>query len=160
VWLISPPRFYDHRGEYINLWSIDRQFGIEVKWLEDDLSISKQRVIRGLHGDSSTYKLISCLFGQITAVVVCNDPKSKFYLKWDMFNLNEDNRHQLLIPPNHGLGHQVISKKALFWYKQSQLYRGAAEQFTLHPLDPKLGIPWGLKDPILSERDKNAPFLA
>jgi len=159
VLILTPEIFKDHRGEYVNLWNAKTPVGLDAHWKEDDLSKSKHGVIRGFHGDESTYKLVSCLLGSLVVVVVVADPKNKHYLKWEMFQIDEFNRKQLFIPPKYGLAHQVLSDEALFWYKQSQLYLGAQNQFTIHPLDPALCVPWPIKNPILSERDKNAPFL-
>lgn len=159
VLILTPEVFKDHRGQYINLWSYKTPVGLDVVWREDDLSISKHGVIRGFHGDDSTYKLVSCLSGEIVVVVVCAKFDSPHYLKWEMFRLDEFNRKQIFIPPKHGLAHQVLSDCTLFWYKQSKIYMGAQHQFTINPLDPKLDVPWPIKNPILSERDRSAEFL-
>lgn len=159
VKLLTPEVFKDHRGQYINLWNAKINMGIDIQWKEDDLSVSKHGVIRGIHGDKSTYKLVSCLKGSIVVVVVVANPENKNYLKWEMFKLDEWNKVQVLVPPYHGLAHQCLSDECLFFYKQSQLYMGADKQFTLNPLDPELYIPWPIKNAIMSERDENAPFL-
>jgi len=162
VRILTPGIFEDHRGQYINLWNANagqKDVALAVQWKEDDLSVSKHGVIRGFHGDDSTYKLISCLYGSIFVVVVCADKRSRHYLKWSSFFIDEVNRKQIFIPPKHGLAHQVLSETALFWYKQSSLYLGAENQFTLNPFDPKLSIPWPITDYVVSERDHNAPFV-
>jgi len=159
VLLLTPKVFRDHRGQYVNLWNSQIKLGIDITWKEDDLSISKHGVIRGFHGDRSTYKLVSCLKGSILVAVICFSFKSKSFLKWETFDIDEWNKIQILIPPNYGLAHQCLSDECYFWYKQSQLYMGADNQFTINPLDPKLDIPWPIRNPILSERDQSAPFL-
>ena len=68
---------------------------------------------------------------------------------------------QILIPPNHANGHLCLSKECLFHYKLS--YKGSyvdqKKQFSLKWNDPKLKINWGIKKPILSNRDKKTKIL-
>ena len=151
--------FIDHRGTYLNLWT---KHGVDLftgTWMEDDISISEKNVLRGLHGDNRTWKLICCPFGEIYVVVVDNNKDSKHYKKWLSFDIGESNPIQLLIKPKFGLGHLVLSDKTAFFYKQSQLYLGMENQFTLRWNDPSLSIVWPIDSPILSDRDKNAPLI-
>ena len=63
VLLIKLDGFEDHRGEYLELYNenLYRSKGIDIDFVEDDISIATKGVIKGIHGDSSTWKLISCL---------------------------------------------------------------------------------------------------
>ena len=81
------------------------------------------------------------------------DLASPQYGKWASFTLSAENRHQILIPAKFGNGHVVLSETAIFHYKQSTYYDRPG-QFTLLWNDPRLNIPWPVKDPILSDRDK------
>ncbi|MEW6156917.1 MAG: dTDP-4-dehydrorhamnose 3,5-epimerase family protein [Verrucomicrobiota bacterium] len=155
VLLIKPPTvFEDFRGHYVELYNerIYRDAGIEVNFVQDDISISGRHVLRGLHGDGVTTKLISCLSGRFYLVVVNNDPESMACGRWESFVLSEQNRWQVLVPPKCGLGHLVLSEQAIFHYKQSTYY-DRASQFTLMWNDPKLNIWWPVPNPILSKRD-------
>ncbi len=155
VLLITPPTvFHDHRGTYVETFNEERyrQAGITVSFIQDDISVSKKHVLRGIHGDQSTWKLISCLWGKFFLVVVNHDPASSDYLKWESFTLSDENRLQVLIPPKYGNGHQVLSDQAIFHYKQNTYYDRAG-QFTLLWNDPRLNIPWPCSTPILSARD-------
>jgi dTDP-4-dehydrorhamnose 3,5-epimerase len=87
--------------------------------------------------------------------VVNNDPESNQYLQWASFTLSDVNRMQVLIPPKFGNGHQVLSDKAIFHYKQTTPY-DRASQFTLYWNDPNLKIKWPIADPIISQRDEGA----
>jgi dTDP-4-dehydrorhamnose 3,5-epimerase len=159
VTLIEPEIFYDHRGEYVETLNSEhyKTFG-EIEWKQDSFSTSVKNTLRGLHGDKTTWKLIQCLKGSIILVVVDMRENSSTYLNYDIFYLNEKNRHQVLIPPMFANGHYVI-EDCIFSYKQSTLYEGAHNQFTIRWDDPKLNIFWPSKEPILSLRDKNAKFL-
>jgi dTDP-4-dehydrorhamnose 3,5-epimerase len=156
VLLIKPPTiFEDFRGTYVEIYNEDlyRGAGINVDFVQDDISVSTQHVLRGIHGDSETWKLISCLYGKFYLVVVNWDSASPQYGQWDAFVLSECNRLQVLIPPKFGNGHLVLSEQAIFHYKQSTNYNRAG-QFTILWNDPKLNIWWPIKNPIASRRDE------
>jgi len=156
VLLIRPPTmFEDFRGSYLELYNeqLYNEAGINVKFVQDDMSVSSKHVLRGMHGDGVTWKLISCLHGRFYMVVVNWDKSSPHFGKWASFVLSETNRQQVLIPPLHGLGHLILSEQAIFHYKQSTYYERAT-QFTLLWNDPALNIWWPVQSPILSQRDQ------
>ena len=115
--------------------------------------MSTQGVLRGIHGDASTWKLITCLQGRFYLVVIDNDPSSPQYRQWEGFTLSDRNRLSVLVPPRHGNGHYVLSEQAIFHYKQSSYYDRAG-QFTLAWDDPELGLWWPTRAPIVSQRDQ------
>jgi dTDP-4-dehydrorhamnose 3,5-epimerase len=155
VLLITPPTiFKDFRGSYVEIYNdqLYRQAGINVNFIQDDISTSSKHVLRGLHGDNQTWKLISCLSGEFYLAVINWDKVSPQYRQWDTFVLSENNRLQVLVPPKFGNGHLVLSEQAIFHYKQSTNY-DRATQFTIAWNDPELKIRWPIKNPILSQRD-------
>ncbi len=160
VLLISLDIFKDFRGEYIETYNEELycENGINVKFIQDDISISKKNVLRGIHGDNKTWKLVSCLYGEFYLVVVNCDKDSSNFGKWGSFNLSDKNRNQVLIPPKYGNGHLILSEQAIFHYKQSTYYN-AKGQFTYKWDDPQLKISWPVKEPILSERDKVGHYV-
>jgi dTDP-4-dehydrorhamnose 3,5-epimerase len=156
VKLINPPtNFEDFRGSYVELYNrrLYEELGISVDFIQDDISTSRRHVLRGIHGDSSTWKLISCLHGAFYLVVINNDPTSHQYRRWQGFTLSDRNRVQVLVPPKFGNGHLVLTELAIFHYKQTSEYNREG-QFTLVWDDPALEIWWPVKDPILSMRDE------
>ena len=152
--------FIDHRGHYWTSWN-KRKMIKNIDFKHDKFSLSKKNVLRGLHGDNKTWKLISCPYGEFFLVVVNCKKKSKSYLKWKSWILSHKNGIQILIPPNYANGHLCLSDECLFHYKLS--YKGAyfdvKKQFSLRWNDPKLKINWRIKKPILSNRDKMAKLL-
>ena len=151
--------FRDYRGFY---WSSWKEGSIKkIKFKHDKFSLSKKNVLRGLHGDNKTWKLISCPYGRFLLVVVNCIKKSKNYLKWKSWVLSHENGMQILIPPNYANGHLCLSNKCLFHYKLSYKgkYFGPRQQFSLRWNDPKLNINWRIKKPILSNRDKKTKLL-
>ena len=155
VLLIAPDVFEDFRGKYIETYNeaLYRKAGVDVKFVQDDISVSKKNVLRGIHGDQETWKLISCLAGKFYFVVVNCDVNSKDFGKWQSFILSDENRQQVLVPPKYGNAHLVLSEKAIFHYKQSTYYE-PSKQFTYRWDDSRFGIWWPIKNPILSQRDK------
>jgi len=158
VLLITPDVFKDHRGEYIETWNLDDCFHNiwPEDFVQDDISVSYYNVLRGIHGDYKTWKLVSCLHGTIYLVVV-NNMLGPQYHEYTQFILSDQNHQQVLIPPGFGNGHLVLSPKAIFHYKQSTYY-DPESQFTLKWNDPELAIDWPLNLcnglPIMSERDE------
>lgn len=160
VLLIKPSRFEDHRGTYVETFNIDdyERNGISVKFLRDDISTSRKNVLRGIHYDNKTWKLIQCMHGKIFFVVVDMRNESPQYLKWISFDLNDQNRYQVLVPPGFGNGHLVLSESCIFHYKMSEYYDPENEKGVKWD-DPSLGITWPVREPILSEKDSKTNYL-
>ncbi len=155
VLLIKPDVFEDFRGEYVESYNEElyQKSGIGVKFVQDDISVSAKNVLRGIHGDNETWKLISCLYGKFYLAVVNCDAESADFGKWQAFTLSDKNRLQVLVPPKYGNGHLVLSEITVFHYKQSTYYQ-PEKQFTYKWNDPKFNIWWPIRNPILSQRDE------
>ena len=160
VLLIKPEVFEDFRGQYVETYNEDlyREHGVDVKFIQDDISVSNQHVLRGIHGDAETWKLISCLHGSFYLMVINHDESSDEFGKWQGFTLSDTNRHQVLVPPYFGNGHVVLTEKAIFHYKQNTYYNPKG-QFTIVWNDPQFGMWWPIKNPILSRRDEAGKFV-
>jgi dTDP-4-dehydrorhamnose 3,5-epimerase len=150
--LITLSEYHDHRGSIRTIYSEDKMF---PKFVEDKISLSKKNVLRGLHGDSLTNKLISCLYGSLTLVVVDARIDSKSYGKVQKFDLSKNIGQLVYVPAGCLNGHICTSEECIFWYKWSEHYSGPEKQVTIKWDDPELKIDWPCKDPVLSERDKN-----
>jgi dTDP-4-dehydrorhamnose 3,5-epimerase len=160
VLLIKPSVFKDHRGTYVETYNIEdyKKHGINIEFVRDDISTSLKNVIRGIHYDDKTWKLIQCMYGEIFFVVVDMRENSPDYLNWQSFNLSYSNRHQVLVPPNYGNGHLVLSDSCIFHYKMSEYYDPDNEK-CLKWDDPKIGINWPVKESILSIKDSKTKYL-
>ena len=160
VLLIKPHIFEDHRGEYVETYNskLYKGKGIDIEFVQDDIAVSTKNVLRGIHGDPETWKLISCLYGRFYLVVVNCDTSSENFGKWQSFVLSDVNRLQVLIPPKYGNAHLVLSDKTVFHYKQSTYYNPAI-QFTYKWDDTKFNIWWPTKNPILSQRDEIGHYV-
>ena len=155
VLLIEADAFEDHRGEYVETYNKKeyKAVGIKYDFVQDDYSRSTKNVLRGIHGDEETCKLISCPYGKFYLVVVDCRKSSKDFGKWQSFVLSDKNKNQILIPPGFGNGHLVLSDEVIFHYKQSAYYNSSG-QFSYRWDDTKFKIWWPIKDPILSRRDE------
>jgi len=146
--------FEDFRGTYTEIYNKDffNENQINLNFIQDDISISKKNVLRGLHGDQKTWKLITCLHGEFQLIVANNDPDSDQFRKWESFNLSFDNKIQILVPPKYGNGHLVKSDFCIFHYKQNTQYDRQG-QFTIKWNDKNFDFKWQVEKPILSQRD-------
>ena len=152
---VVPDIFTDFRGQFVETYDekLYKENGIDVTFVQDDISYSKKDVLRGIHGDNETAKLVSCLYGEVYFVVVNCDEESKDFGEWQSFILSEENRIQIFVPPKHGNAYLVLSPDGLFSYKQST-YFTHGKQFSYRWDDPRFNISWPIQNPILSERDK------
>lgn len=161
VLLLTHECYEDHRGTYEELYNKEEFDKIckehidnIIEFKEDNIAVSSKHVLRGLHGDDRTWKYVTCLKGKYFINILCYDPNSLDYGKYQSFILSEQNKKQLLIPPWHGHGYVVMSDEAIFYYKQSCTYRGMAQQFTVRYNDDRFNMWWPIKNPILSKRDE------
>jgi dTDP-4-dehydrorhamnose 3,5-epimerase len=160
VLVINPEVFEDFRGVYVETYN-EQEYnskGITCKFVQDDISVSRRDVLRGVHGDLETWKLVSCLLGSFYLVVINCDQNSPSFGKWQSFTLSERNRKQVLIPPKHGNGHLVLSDITIFHYKQTTYYNPKG-QFTYTWNDPRFKIWWPTARPILSKRDQEGQYV-
>ena len=156
-------RFADERGLFVEAfargdWPLRRDDGEELEFVEDDYSVNRRGVIRGLHGDARTWKLVSCAHGACFVVVV-DVRRGREDPVWESFELDGDDPRHLLIPAGCATGYASLADPTIVTYKQSERYAGQSQQFTILWSDPDLAIPWPVADPILSERDAAAPPL-
>lgn len=152
VLLVKLNVFEDFRGHFTELYN-ERVYEehLDMKFVEDDISVSRQNVLRGIHADSGAWKLLTCLYGCIYVVIVAVDTECENFGKWQAFTLLGENGVQILVPPKHGIGHLVLSEKAILHYKQS-LYYDPKRQSTYRY--DEFGISWPVNNPILSRRDE------
>ncbi len=158
VYIIKPSVSEDTRG---NIWTSFLKDKVE-ELLPDDLffnhdkfSASKLNVLRGIHGDTKSWKLVTCVYGEIQQIVVDMRKDSPTYKRWQDFMIGKDNQQLILIPPNMGNAYYVNSLEAVYHYKlaYSGDYIDADQQFSLKWNDDSIGINWLCTNPISSNRD-------
>ncbi len=163
VLLIEPKVFGDARGFFLETFQAARyaEAGIKDAFVQDNLSMSRRGVLRGLHfqNPQPQGKLVSVLQGEVFDVAVDIRRGSPTFGKWCGAILGESNKHQLWVPPNFAHGFVVLSEHALFSYKCTQLYKPEAEHVIAWN-DPDIGIDWRFDGtPSLSARDQGGVRL-
>ncbi|MBC8199016.1 MAG: dTDP-4-dehydrorhamnose 3,5-epimerase [Desulfobacterales bacterium] len=162
VIIIKPEIFTDNRGFFMETYSRDRykEAGIAGNFVQDNLSYSMKGTLRGLHFQTKRpqAKLVQVVTGEIFDVAVDIRPGSSTFGKWTGVYLSGKNKRQLFIPEGFAHGFCVISEAAHFLYKCSDFYFQHDEGGIIWS-DPDIGIDWPIKDPIISEKDKQLPLF-
>ena len=160
--IIEPKIFADPRGMFYEVYSESKynEHGIS-RFVQDNHSVSKQGVLRGLHYqvNSGQDKLVRVTQGEIFDVAVDIRKQSPTYGKWWGLSLSETNNLQLYIPVGFAHGFCVLSESAEVLYKCSDYYSPEDERGILWN-DPDLAIDWPIKDPILSKKDAVYPLFS
>ena len=122
----------------------------------DVMSYSRKRVLRGLHIQTKNpqAKIITVTHGQIFDVAVDLRKNSKTFGKYISLIISDKSDFSFYIPKGFAHGFMCLSKKCTVNYKCSS-YRNPKSEKTLMWNDPFLRIRWPLKQPIISEKDKN-----
>jgi len=144
--------FQDHRGE---IWTVYSEDYCDDTFVSDKITISGFGVLRGFHGDTHTVKLITCLHGQIQLAVTDLRKDSETYGNVETFFITDHEPTIIIVPAGCVNAHLSLSEKCVFYYKWSEHYQGPDSQATVAWDDPDLNVDWAIKNPILSERDKN-----
>ena len=161
--IIKPKVFGDERGYFFESYNEDtyHKAGIDLLFVQDNISKSKKGTIRGLHyqvGDKAQGKLCKVIYGKVLDVAVDIRFGSPTFGKYFSSELSEENHAQLWIPPGFAHGFSVLSDEAIFSYKCTALYSKEYERAILFN-DPALNINWKVETPIVSEKDLKAPLL-
>jgi dTDP-4-dehydrorhamnose 3,5-epimerase len=159
VLIIEPKLFGDDRGwffESFNEKEFSAAFGSSVTFVQDNHSLSKKGVLRGLHYqmDQTQGKLVRVCHGEVFDVAVDLRKSSGTFGKWVSVELSAENKKQLWVPPGFAHGFLVLSETAEFLYKTTDYWHAASEQCIVWN-DSGLNIQWpdiGM-DPILNLKD-------
>lgn len=162
VLLIEPRVFTDERGAFFESWHADRyrEAGIHADFVQDNLSVSRHGVLRGLHFQEpyGQAKLVSVLRGEVYDVAVDVRVGSPTFGRTTAVTLSDAEPRQLFVPAGFAHGFVVLSDEAVFSYKCTELYHPEAEQAVRWD-DPDLAIAWPEAAPVLSPKDRAAPRL-
>ena len=147
----------DSRGKFVkvlnNNFLIEKKINFSIK--EVYFSLSKKNVIRGMHFQLPPMqhkKIVFVSHGEITDVVIDLRKKSKTFGKIFFVNLSEENNKAILIPEGFAHGFKVLSHIAIVHYLQTSCYSKEHDSGILWSSIP---FSWDVKQPIVSERDKN-----
>lgn len=162
--VIETAVFGDNRGWFTETYTKSKfeANGIDFDFIQDNQSYSAQKdTIRGVHFQTDPMaqtKMIRCTRGVIVDTVVDLRKGSDTYKEWFSIELSAENKKQLLIPKGFGHGFLTISNDVEVQYKVDEYYSKENDR-SIKFDDPDIGIDWGIENPILSEKDKQAPLL-
>lgn len=164
VYIIEPRVFGDSRGWFYESYSAKAfaEIGIDTVFVQDNRSYSaKKGTLRGLHcqkAPAAQAKLVSCTRGEIIDVAVDIRKDSPTYMKHVKVNLSAENKLMLYIPKGCLHGFAALTDDVELSYKVDEFYSPENDR-SIRFDDPVIGIDWGETNPILSDKDKNAPLL-
>jgi len=159
VLIIEPKVFGDDRGfffESFNEIDFSKEVGRKITFVQDNHSLSKKGVLRGLHYqmEQTQGKLVRVVSGSVFDVAVDLRESSVTFRRWVGIELSADNKKQLWIPQGFAHGFLVLSDHAEFLYKTTDYWHAASEQCIVWN-DPSLNIEWpdsGIS-PVLNPKD-------
>tara|TARA_A100001011_G_scaffold175072_1_gene183728 strand:+ start:1469 stop:2041 length:573 start_codon:yes stop_codon:yes gene_type:complete len=166
VFLLNSKIHKDFRGSFresFNQKDFEKVIGSEVKFCQDNQTLSKKGVLRGLHYQLPPFtqsKLVRVIQGSVLDVVVDIRKGSPTFSQYFTKELSAENQLQIYIPRGFAHGYITLSEFSIFAYKVDNYYQPERER-SIAPDDPDLGIDWRLpkSEWILSEKDKNHPRL-
>ena len=161
IMIFEPKVFQDTRGyfkESYNEKTFNNFIDDEITFIQDNISESNRHVLRGLHFQAPPYaqgKLIQVIKGSVIDIAVDLRKASKTFGKHVKVEISSKNHRQLWIPPGFAHGFVALEDHTIFSYKCTNYYSKNHEMDLLWN-DVDLDINWGLENPIISEKDKNA----
>jgi dTDP-4-dehydrorhamnose 3,5-epimerase len=162
VLVIVPEVFQDGRGFFMETFRTDqfKDLGLPIDFVQDNHSRSTRGVLRGLHFQwgPPMGKLMRVPLGAAFLVAVDIRKNSATLGRWFGIEVSAENRRQVWAPAGFARGFCVLSEVAEIQYKCTGLYNNNAESGILWN-DPKIGIEWPIKDPVLSAKDQKAQTL-
>ena len=159
--LVEPVVHGDHRGFFMETYrrNVLEELGIADEFVQDNHSLSRRGIVRGMHFQPGQSKLVRCARGSVLDVVVDIRRGSPTFGEWEAVELDAERHLQLYVPDGFAHGFCVLSDVADLTYKVSTYYDPQTESGFRYD-DPEVGIEWLDGELTPSERDANAPRLA
>lgn len=155
----TPSVYREYRGEIFTTYHdtehpVNNLVPTECS-IHSRFSKSYKGVLRGLHYDFKTWKLVQALVGEIYLVVLDMRETSSTYGKWESYIISEKTRDQVLIPPGFANGHYALTD-CIFHYNlfYSGSYVDESQQKVVTWNDVRFNIEWPTTMPILQKRDR------
>lgn len=157
--IYTPSVYHEYRGEIFTTFHSTEHPVIEHMpknvAIHNRFSKSYKNVLRGLHYDDSTWKLVQALVGDIYLVVLDTRTHSSTYGKWESYVISEKTREQVLVPPGFANGHYALTD-CIFHY--TLFYQGSYvdenKQGVIKWNTDIFNIEWPTSEPILQKRDR------
>ncbi len=164
VYIVEPQVFGDHRGYFMETYSTKAfaDIGITNEFVQDNQSFTAQKgTLRGIHFQNAPMaqaKLVRVTRGAVLDVAVDLRKGSPTYKQWVGVELSAENKRMLFIPRGFGHGFVTLTDDVEFCYKVDNLYSKECDRGIRFD-DPEIGVEWGVKEPVLSQKDTISPML-
>ena len=159
--VLKRPIHKDDRGFFREIFLIEEKektLGIELEGVQMNHAHSAPKVLRGIHAENWN-KIISPVNGQVFVAIVDIRPHSSTFGKVETFTINDENRIALFVSKGLANSYCITSESAVDYVYLVDSYYDGSDQRAVAFDDQDLAINWPIKDPIISERDKNNPKL-
>lgn len=164
--ILQPEIFKDNRGSFFEVFKkkeLEQFLGESIDFVQENKSISKKGVLRGLHfqiGEAAQAKLVSVQKGEVVDVIVDIRPDSKTFGEYIKVNLSDKNYTSIFIPRDMAHGFLAMTEGTVFTYKCDNYYNPKMESGIIYN-DSDLGIDWEfpLSELIISDKDRMLPAL-
>tara|TARA_R110000796_G_scaffold77799_6_gene173846 strand:- start:22941 stop:23486 length:546 start_codon:yes stop_codon:yes gene_type:complete len=164
-YVLEPIPFMDERGLFFESYHqkrLEDYIGKKINFVQDNISISKNGVLRGLHyqtGIHSQAKLVQVLKGEVLDVVVDLRKESSTFGQHFKLKLSLENRKIIFIPKGMAHGFLALTDEVIFAYKCDEYYHPQSEAGIMFN-DPELDINWEFTETnmIISEKDLKLPL--
>lgn len=163
VTIVAPEFFQDARGFFVEVYREDEfaRNGLPTRFVQLNHSKSAKGVVRGLHfqWEPPMGKLMRVTQGAAFLVAVDLRKDSPTLGKWFGQIFTAEEKKQLWAPASFARGFCALTEGVEIEYLTTGTYNGRGEA-GIRWNDPAIGIEWPVADPVLSDRDRNAPTLA
>ena len=164
--IVEPKVYGDERGYFFESFNAERflaETGVEVTFVQDNESLSKRGVLRGLHFQREPYaqaKLVRVVRGRVLDVAVDIRKDSPTFGRYVAVELSGENHRQMFIPKGFAHGYIALEDDTVFQYKCDEYYHPEVEDGIAWN-DPQIGIEWPLSENeiTLSDKDKHRRLL-
>lgn len=159
--ILKRPIHEDDRGffrEIFHLDEVEKTLNIEFKGVQMNHAHSKSKVLRGIHAENWN-KIICPINGEVFVAIVDIRPDSPTFSKVETFTINDENRIALFVSKGLANSYCILGTESVDYIYLVDAYYDGTDQKAVTFDDPDLKIDWPIKDPIISDRDKNNPRL-
>lgn len=159
--ILERPKFADERGffrEILHINEIEEILNIEFKGVQMNHAYSKPGVIRGIHAENWN-KIICPINGEVFVAIVDIRPEESTFGKVETFVINDENRIGLFVSKGLANSYAITGSEGVDYIYLVDAYYDGLDQRAIAYNDPDLNINWPVKNPVISERDKNNPKL-
>ncbi|MDR1475119.1 MAG: dTDP-4-dehydrorhamnose 3,5-epimerase [Holosporales bacterium] len=160
VLILEPAVHKDRRGFVYESFRENEYNELCGKFVQDNISLARKNVLKGLHYSKHQSQLIGVAYGEIYDVVTDLRKNSKTFKRHFSIQLNSDNPKQIYMPNGCAHGLYVLSDLAVISYKCSRYY-DISDDLSIRWDDQELNINWPISSgPIVSDKDSKAEMFA